>query len=190
MAAQSSGRNSRNSKYLYFDPTTRNWNINISKIKRFQFDNHLNNSHNRTDTLYLIFEYIPRLTYEYIFPITISNKYAVVNDKSKLLSQDLMPKYISGASQLKDVSVNVFEINKLINIFGKDKFDKIDIYNQQLAKKDKQNQIIANKNNKNKNSKKNDPKVSKLNERNKINSDDDIEIIDSINSKISNSQSD
>ena len=101
MAAQSSGRNSRNSKYLYFDPTTRNWNFDTTKIKRFQFVNYLNNSHNRTDTLYLIFEYIPRLKYEYIIPITILNNHAVVNDKSKLQSQNLMSKYISGASQLK-----------------------------------------------------------------------------------------
>ena len=143
MEATNSRKISRNYKYPYFDPTTRKWNIDTNIIHYFEFVNYLNNNHNRKDTLYLIFEYIPKLNQDLILPITIDNNFAIVSDNSKLNTKNLMPKYIAVASQLKDVSVNIFEINQLINIYGISKFKKMDIYNQQLLQKDNHNKKMA-----------------------------------------------
>ena len=114
MAATNSGKISRNYKYPYFDPTTKIWNIDTTVIKYIEFVNYLNQSHNRKDTLYLIFDYIPKLNEEYILPITVDDKYAIANDNSKFEIGNLMPLYISDASQLRDVSVNIFNVNILI----------------------------------------------------------------------------
>ena len=144
MAATLSRNQSRNYKYPYFDPTTYDWNIDTSQIKHFQFVNYINKSHNRTDTLYLIFDVIPKLNQCHILPFTYSNNLAILNDNSKLSLENLMPQYISSASHLNDVSVSIININKLINQFGKQNFKDINIYNQQLEKLINQ---IKNKNN-------------------------------------------
>ena len=124
MEATNSGKISRNYKYPYFDPTTKQWNIDTNIIQHFEFVNYLNKSHNRKDTLYLIFEYISRLNHNLILPITIQKNYAIVNDNSKLDISNLMPQYIAGAAQLRDVSVNIFDVNKLINMYGASNFKK------------------------------------------------------------------
>ena len=54
-----------------------------------------------------------------------------------------MHQYIADATHLKDVSVSIIDINKLINSFGKQKFKNIDIFYQQLEKIDKLNQEQA-----------------------------------------------
>ena len=141
MAAQSSGRNSRN--YNYFNPNDRTWDIDTNIINRFEFVNYLNKNHNRNDTLYLIYDFIPKLKNDHILPITINKGFAITNDGTKLSTKNLMPQYISGASQLKDVSVNVFEINLLIKIYGTSKFYKMDIFTNQIIKKDNQNKKAA-----------------------------------------------
>ena len=113
-----------------------------------------------------------------------------------------MPQYLSGASQLKDVSVSIINVNKLINIFGKQNFKGLDIYDQQLRKIDKFNQNQANnnnnKNNKNKNKNKNkkedikmsnltsSPKKIEVERKNENeNENDDVDSVNSINSKSS-----
>ena len=197
MSATKSRVKPRNYKYPFFDPSTSNWNVDTNKIKHFEFVNYLNKSHNRNDTLYLIFEYIPKLNREYILPITIDKNYAVVNDKSKIQIDSIMPQYLAGASQLNDVSVTIFDINKLINTYGEKNFKKMDAYKHQLAKKDdyqkkKAAQIkIKNKNtNKEKNSNTNNN--ININEKKqedikmKTNSDDDIESIETISTSSSN----
>ena len=162
MAATISSEISRNYKYPYFDPTTHDWNIDTTKIKNFQFVNYINKSHNQINTLYLIFDVIPKLNYNHILPFTYSNNQAILNDNSKFSLESLMPQYLSGASQLKDVSVSIIDINKLINLFGKDNFQNIDIFYQQLDKIDKENQNQANKNkNKNKHKQASKTKVIK-----------------------------
>ena len=71
---------------------------------------------------YLIFDFIPTLKQNLILPFTIVKKLALVNDNSRFTLEYLMPQYISGASHLKDVSVSIFDINKLIHLHDKDKF--------------------------------------------------------------------
>ena len=111
---------SRNYKYPYFDQISHNWNIDTNVIKRFEFVNYVNKSHNQKDTLYLIFDFIPKLNDDCILPFTINKNQAVLNDKSKFDLNNLMPQYIAGASHLRDVSVTILDINKLINIHGKE----------------------------------------------------------------------
>ena len=94
MAATNSGKVYRNYKYPYFDPTTKIWNIDTTTINHVEFVKYLNKSHNRKDTLYLIFEYIPKLNEEYILPITINDNYAITNDNSKFEIENLMPLYM------------------------------------------------------------------------------------------------
>ena len=72
MAATNSSEISRNYKYPYFDPSTNDWNIDTTKIKQFQFVNYINKLHNRNDTLYLIFDAIPKLNQTHILPFTYS----------------------------------------------------------------------------------------------------------------------
>ena len=147
MAATISSEISRNYKYPYFDPITRDWNIDITKIKYFQFVNYINKSHNQMNTLYLIFDAIPKLNQSYILPFTYSNNLAVLNDNSKFSLKNLMPQYLSGANHLKDVFVSIIDVNKLIKLFSKN-FKNMEIYHQQLEKIDKanQNQIKISKN--------------------------------------------
>ena len=145
MAATNSSETARNYKYPYFDPITRDWNIDTTKIKQFQFVNYINKLHNRTDTLYLIFDAIPKLNQIHILPFTYSENQARLNDNSKFLMENLMPQYIASASHLKDVSVSIININKLINKYGKQYFKDFDIYNQQLHKIDMYNKNQANR---------------------------------------------
>ena len=212
MEATFSSEISRNYKYPYFDPITHDWNIDTTKIKHFQFVNYINKSHNQSNTLYLIFDAIPKLNHNHILPYTYQNNLALLNDGSKFELENLMPQYLSGASHLKDVFVSIININKLINLFGKQNFKNIDIFNHQLEKIDKYNQTqalinknkntktnnnnnnnhINNNNNKKKNKNTNkDIKMSVLNistkstdieMKNDINENDEI---DSINSKSS-----
>ena len=140
MAATISSKKSRNYKYPYFDPITHDWNIDTTRIKNFQFVNYINKSHNQTNTLYLIFDVIPKLNQNHILPFTYSNNLAILNDNLKFSLENLIPQYLSNANHLKDVFVSIIDINKLINIFGKDNFKNIEIYHQQLDKIDKANQ--------------------------------------------------
>ena len=107
MAATISSEISRNYKYPYFDPITHDWNIDTTKIKHFEFVNYINKSHNQPNTLYLIFDVIPKLNQNYILPYTYSNNSAILNDNSKFNLENLMPQYLSGASHLKDVLLTI-----------------------------------------------------------------------------------
>ena len=178
MEATPSSEISRNYKYPYFDPTSHDWNIDTNNIKHFEFVNYINKSHNQNDTLYLIFDFIPKLQNTNILPFTITKESALLNDNSKFTLENLMPQYIAGASHLKDVSVSILEVNKLVHQYGKERFRKLDIFYQQLNKIDKfkQEQTRINNNNNNNNNK-------EKNKNNNSNKKDEIKNYNNNNAK-------